>query len=86
MRSGLAVHKLRGSGSQTGGLSPALHVSNSGMGISTYFCTQPSGTFTPIVSTVKLSFSPLFSGYFSPLSTGPIETITKYISNIGVSS
>lgn len=56
------------------------------MGISTYFCTQRFPILSELLPTGKSMNLPLLFCHLSPLSTGPIKTTTKYISNIGVST
>jgi hypothetical protein len=83
---GLTVHKLRVVRRQPVGLYPTIAGQTITLGTSTYFCTQEDRIPSPTFSTAFSSFSHLLLGRFSPLSTGPIKTTTKYISNIGVIS
>ena len=62
-------------------LSPALLPASPALLKMNTVCTQPSGIFSATVSTIKSAFSPLLIRRFSPLSTGPINTTTKYINN-----
>jgi hypothetical protein len=81
---GQAVYKLRVVRGQPVALYAASRPASQGLGTSTYFCTQEDRIPSPTFSTAFSLFSHLLTGHFSPLSTGPIKTTTKYISNIGV--
>jgi hypothetical protein len=78
---GKAVNSLRASGVEAGELSPAPHANSPALWVKVPLCAQYMRSLSDSISTVKLAFSPLLFAYFSPLSTGPINTTTKYINN-----
>ena len=80
------VEALRTSGVQAGDLSPALPARKFRLGTTTRTFTWLTPITSPGFSTAFLANFSLLSSLFSTSSTGPIDTTTKYISNIGVSS
>lgn len=83
---GLAADELVVSRGQAGQLSTdGLVVSPTLCTMST-ICTRLIRIFSDRLSTLFSSNLSLLFARFSPLSTGPINITTKYISNIGVAS
>jgi len=80
------VEALRTSGAQAGDLSPALPVTKFRLGTNTRTFTWFTPIKSPVFSTAFLVNPSLLYPPLSTSSTGPINTTTKYISNIGVSS
>lgn len=79
---GKVVNNLRRDGVEAGELSPAPQSSSPALWEKTSIYTSGLRRFSAPVSTANNSFLPLLFDYFSPLSTGPINTTTKYINKI----
>jgi len=79
------VHKLGLACARAWGLIARFVSNPHALGISTHFCTQRFPILSDLLPTSNAAFLSLLPRYFSPLSTGPIKTTTKYISTIGVS-
>jgi hypothetical protein len=77
LTSGKPVDNLRRSGGRKVGLSPALTFMPPALFRNTLRFTQEYGSFYLPISTARYAFSPLLFCYFSPLSTGPINTTTS---------
>lgn len=84
LRCGQAVPGMRKLSGKTGDLSPTHSPTCAGLRKTTAVFPLQSRAVYPTISTPLYRQLPLLCATFSPLSTGPIKTTTKYIKYLGV--